>query len=81
MENTTMTRLIVDAALREQLCKAESSVEFCDEAGQILGIFYQTPRVSPAACRSPFSDEEIQRRRQEKGGLPLAEVLKDLGAV
>jgi hypothetical protein len=76
-----MTRLIVDSAMREKLCNGKDSVEVFDEAGQILGVFYQTPPAPlPPGWRSPFSDEEIQRRRQEKGGRPLAEVLKDLGA-
>ena len=76
-----MTRLIVDSAMREKLCNAEPSVEVCDEGGQILGVFYQAsaaPRLS--GCRSPFTDEQIQEFRKEKGGRSLVDVLKDLGA-
>jgi hypothetical protein len=76
-----MTRLIVDAAMREKLRNAKDFVEVCDETGEVLGVFYQMPPAPPpGASRSPFSDEEIQGFRKEKGGRSLAEILKDLGA-
>ena len=72
-----MTRLIVDAAMRDKLRNTTTVLEVCDEAGQTLGHFHPAP---PAKRRSPFSDEEIERFRQEQGGRSLAEILKDLGA-
>jgi hypothetical protein len=76
-----MTRVIVDAALRDKLQNTNNLVELCDESGKTLGFFTQTlPAHIPPAWRSPFSDDEIQKRRQERGGRPLADILKDLGA-
>jgi hypothetical protein len=56
-------------------------VEICDQSGQTLGYFH--PAVKPgdyaaAGIESPFSDEEIERRRQDFSGRPLAEILRDL---
>ena len=74
-----MPRLIVDAATRDQLRANGKMVELCDEAGQTLGFFYQAS--PPGQIRSPFTNEEIQKRRQEKkGGRSLAAIFKDLGA-
>jgi hypothetical protein len=76
-----MSRLTVDAAMREKLCKGGDCVEVCDEAGQVFGVFYQTrPGLLSKGLRSPFTEEQIQQFRKEKGGRPLAEVLKELGA-
>jgi hypothetical protein len=76
-----MTRVIVDAATRDKLQNTSDLVEVCDESGKTLGYFYQAMSTqTPLAWRSPYSEEEIQRRRQEKSGRPLADILKDLGA-
>ena len=73
-----MTRLVVDAATSDKLRQVGEMVELCDEAGQTLGYFHQTP---PGGWRSPFSDEEIRQRLKEpRSGRPLADILRDLGA-
>jgi hypothetical protein len=45
----------------------------CSESGQVLGNFYPAP--PPGTIKSPFTDEEIERRRQDRTGSPLADVL------
>jgi hypothetical protein len=73
-----MTRLVVDDSLPARLRGVASVVELCDETGQVVGYFCPVWSNGPAP-RSPFTDEEIQRRRQEKTGRPWAEALRDLG--
>jgi hypothetical protein len=73
-----MSRLIVDAAMVDKLRANGNMMELCDETGQTLGYFYRTS--APGKTRSPFTAEEIQRRRAEKGGRTLTEILKELGA-
>jgi hypothetical protein len=74
-----MTQLILVAAISEKLCNAKDSVEICNQAGQVLGVFYQTtPGSPPAGWRSRFTDEQIQKFRKQKTSRSLAEILKDL---
>ena len=76
-----MNEVTVDAALRARLNNLDDLLTFRDESGRILGYFH--PLVEPAASeegpiRSPISDEEIERRRGQRTGRSLAEVLADL---
>jgi hypothetical protein len=71
-----MTRLTVDAVTCDKLRNAIGLVELCDEAGRTLGYFQTAPK---GGLHSPFSEEEIQRRRQElRTGRPLSEILRSL---
>ena len=74
-----MTQLILDASALAILPKLTESVELLDESGRTLGQFHPTPRQE--ASRSPFSREEIERRRLQKTGRPLADILRDLEAL
>jgi hypothetical protein len=70
-----MTRAVADAALPAKLRETIETVEVCDEFGQLLG-YYQ-----PAAhAKSPFTRDEIERRRKEVGGFSRQEILNDLQA-
>ena len=75
-----MTKLVVDAAFLAKLGDLQGSVEFCDESGRTLGYFHPTVQGGPGGAKveSPFTDEEIQRRRQQRSGRPLGEILEDL---
>jgi hypothetical protein len=73
-----MTRLTVDAAFLARLDKLDSVVEVCDESGRTIGYFHPVSHSSEAAVRSPYSDEEIQRRQQQRTGRPLSEIMADL---
>jgi hypothetical protein len=72
-----MTRVIADASLPEVLQRAKEALEVCDPQGRVLGYYHPAPDPSTYP-KSPFSREEIERRRQQKGGDPLEVVLKRL---
>jgi hypothetical protein len=76
-----MTRLVVDAALSAKLAEAPGAVELCDPSGRFLGYFqpfYQPKDPEEARALTPFTDEEIERRRKNRSGRPLREILDDL---
>jgi hypothetical protein len=77
-----VTKVIVDGALRSKLAGLTDQVELCDDAENPLGYFIPAELYKElvyGSIRIPYSDEEIARRRQEKGGRPLAEIWKSLG--
>jgi hypothetical protein len=71
-----MTKVIIDAATRANLHNLDTMLQVCDEDGHILGYFHPLPDGPP--LRSPISDEEIERRRQQRTGKPLSEILERL---
>jgi hypothetical protein len=71
-----MTKVIIDAATRANLHNLETLLEVCDEDGRTLGYFHPQPEGTPVC--SPFSDEEIERRRHQRTGKSLAEILERL---
>jgi hypothetical protein len=74
-----MPRLLLDTSLAENLRKASDVVEIVDEAGRVLGVY--TPvlkHLPPPGYKFPISDEELERRRQEKTGRSLDQILQDL---
>jgi hypothetical protein len=71
-----MTKIIIDAATRANLHNLDTVLQVCDEDGHTLGYFHPLPEGTPV--RSPISDEEIERRRQQRTGKPLAEILERL---
>ncbi len=77
-----MTHVTLDPALLARLQSLDRPVEFRDESGRTVGYFHPLPgpgQGSQEGIRSPFTDEELQRRRQQRTGRPLADILKDLG--
>jgi hypothetical protein len=77
-----MTRVVVEEATRAQLDGAKEPVELCDKTGKSIGLFLseeQYWKLQLAADGCPFSYEEMQRRRQQKGGRTLAEIWRSLG--
>ncbi len=75
-----MTRMIADADLKTKLANLDDVLEVCDEAGKTLGYFHPADKGAavPDRPRSPFSDEELRRRQQQRQGRPLSEILKGL---
>jgi hypothetical protein len=75
-----MSRVTVDAATRARLHNLDEFLILCDESGRTLGYFHPGVPPTPAGQQitSPISDKEIERRRQQRSGIPLAEVLKRL---
>jgi hypothetical protein len=76
-----MTQVVVDSALRAKLNGLADHVELLDESGETLGYCLPAAeynRLLYASIKIPFTDKEIERRKQEKGGRSLAEILADL---
>lgn len=75
-----MVKLIVDAAMRAKLNNLDELLEICDQSGQTLGYFHPTVDTSGSENEtfSPFSIEEIERRRKQRTGRPLREILENL---
>ena len=71
-----MTQLILDAAALAILPTLTESVKILDVSGKMLGHFY--PSQLRGASRSPFSREELEQRRLQRTGRPLAEILRAL---
>jgi hypothetical protein len=74
-----MTQLVLDAATTEKLRAAQERVELCDSSGTILGYFLpSSDRGLYKILDCPFTEEEIERARNEPGGRSLDEILTDL---
>jgi hypothetical protein len=72
------TITVTDAGLIQKLL-TDGYVKLCDPTGQVIGIFTgPTFGHLPEGVRSPFTDEELERRRQDRTGRSFAEVMKDL---
>ena len=69
-----MTKVIVNSAERAKFLNLDRTMEVCDESGRTLG-FFSPCENSPA---SPITEKELDRRRQNLSGRPLAEILKGL---
>ena len=71
-----MSRITIDPQTLAKLNGLDSLLEFCDESGRTLGYF-----LPPGSLKSlsPLSDAEISRRRLQRTGRPLQEILQDLG--
>ena len=72
-----MPRLTVDPELQTKLTQSGEPVEIYDQSGRVIGYFEPLP---PGRLKelSPFSDEELERRREQRTGRPLKDILKDL---
>jgi hypothetical protein len=80
-----MSRITLDPDLKARLNGLNEHLEVCDESGRTLGHFlpeaaYQKMLYALAESqRPPLSSEEVERRRKETGGRPLAAIWKRLG--
>jgi hypothetical protein len=74
-----MSGLPLDPAVSNQLRRIKEPVELLDEDGLPLGTFTPVDKKDLyRAVEVPYSDEEIRRLKEQKGGRPLAEILSDL---
>lgn len=74
-----MSKVTVDPTMGEKLRRLTEQVELCDADGRTLGYF--TPTVDRSLYEgvdSPIREDELQRRINEGGGRPLADILRDL---
>lgn len=80
-----MKRITLDPSLRSQFDGVSEELEVCDASGRSLGHFlpnglYAKLLYAAVKAACPFSAEELARRRQEREGKPLAEILQRLRA-
>ncbi len=76
-----MTRVTIDAATRSKLKGLAGLLELCDESGRTIGYFHPTVHAmggEKSKFYSPHTDEEIEELRKQRGGRPLADILRDL---
>ena len=74
-----MSITITDPALLAQLRQAVDVVELTDPDGNRLGTFAAEGLGRlPPGVKSPFTTEEMERRRQTRTGRPLKDILRDL---
>ena len=73
-----MSIVITDTTLVQKLVQASGMVEVRDANGNFLGTFAPPFGKLPPGVRSPFTEEEIERRRGQPDGRTLAEILRDL---
>ena len=70
-----MTQILLDAKLARQLRSSANPLELCDPSGAVVGVFAP---VNQSKFAVPFTEDEIQKSKQAKGGRPLADILADL---
>jgi hypothetical protein len=76
-----MTQIVLDQVTLAKLHNLETPLEVCDTSGRVLGYFQPAAAAQSERrrrCKSPFSEEELQRRRQQRTGRPLSEILDRL---
>jgi hypothetical protein len=75
-EDDPMTRITLDAALREKLKHLTGALELCDEKGQVVARLYPVTEPSPWVAWEPeFNPEEWERRRQSAEWLTTEEAI------
>ncbi|WP_020468302.1 hypothetical protein [Zavarzinella formosa] len=72
-----MTIITFSQEQAEQIRSATDAVKFVDPTGVVLGHF-DVKSQTTTKSKSPFSREEIEERRKQKGGKPLSEILARL---
>ncbi len=77
-----MSITITDPGLLAQLRRAGVTVELKDPDGNVLGTFaVEGLGKLPPGVKSPFTREEMEeRRRNNRSGRPLTDILRDLEA-
>ena len=78
-----MNTALLDEKLAEQLEQATTCVAIKNRKGRIVGYYEPVSIAAPGVARSlsPNTEENLRRLVREKtGGLPLADVLRRIGA-
>jgi len=76
-----MVKVTLDPSVTASLHKLQAPAELCDATGRLIGYFHPAVQGSDHGSRpltSPLPKEEIQRRRQQRTGKTLAEILATL---
>ena len=77
VEVRVVTITITDPELLARLAATDGPIAFCGPDGKHVRFAEPAPRGSvPDGFRPPITDEELEKRRRQPGGRPLAEVWK-----
>jgi hypothetical protein len=76
-----MTKVVLDTGVLSKLAGIRETALLCDESGRVFGYF--EPLEPPTGkgedgTESPFSDEEVERFRQQRSGRSIQDVLATL---
>jgi hypothetical protein len=74
--------VILDKDLKAKLNGLNEQLMLCDETQEPVGVYLPLETYKKLVLKSlefPFSKEEIERMRSEKGGSSLADFWKRLG--
>jgi len=77
-----MTQIQVDQILLQKLGVMNKPLELCDASGQVLGHCLpeaEYKKILYGSVQIPFSDDELARRRAQKGGCTLREIWDRVG--
>jgi hypothetical protein len=76
-----MSITITDPTLLAELSRATGVVELRDPEGNVIGeLSLGNQGRLPPGVKSPFTDEQLAELRKQRGGRPLADILRDLKA-
>jgi hypothetical protein len=78
-----MTSLTVDSSTLRQFESLADLTELRDRSGRVVGYFYPSAcaaGLAPTMRPSPFTDDELRRRQQQRCGKPLSELLGKLSS-
>lgn len=76
-----MIRIQLDQTWRERLLGLDKTIEFCDEAGNVVGQFLPNEELRLQEARKQLlsvTDEEWDRIRNEEGEFTTEEVIRRL---
>jgi len=76
-----MTKVVLDVGSLSILAGIRETALLCDESGRVIGYFepLEPPTGKGAdGTQSPFSEEEIERFREQRSGRSLQDVLAAL---
>ena len=76
-----MTKVTLDDSIVSKIADLTEYTEFCDRSGKTVGYFLPAGGQTTDPYKgisSPFSDEELERRKREETWSTLAEIWQRL---
>lgn len=70
-----MTKILLDELLRNKLHNLSEPLEFCDEAGRVVGRYLPTPEIVFGSRSGPSAGEQELLRREQEPDFSTTEVL------
>jgi hypothetical protein len=79
LEVRAVTSMVLDSQTADKIRVVGERVELHDANGNLLGFFLPAVNLSQSKMPDcPFTDEEIEKLRQQRGARSLAEIMNDL---